>query len=793
MCTRCRKGGKECVFKQHSRGRKPAQVKLQSLERSVGKLLNALNDLTDHKYSNERAQVQEALASVKEKGSHDGGLLGRKRVGNGVVSNKEVSKKAKGNVMSTDMASIVSDDGCEHEGNEVTDGDLETDVPAEALGQPALSNPLKLLAHASDVALAGSTDNFAAIGSETGNKSVEEWDDGSIGAATSAMDSSQVPLKQSGILKTRLGASQRGYWDMGIYSTRPDRGAHMDPTTAGVISLDMAHVLFEYFMRNLSAPITLLDPVLHTFDYVQSHSAFLLTTACALAARFTADVDDAEKVANSLDAHIQDVLLPAVLLRGYRSVEIAQAFIVLAAYHSNTRSLDGDRSWSLVGYGIRIAAELDMNARIMSRLTPDTGSDPSSENSASSVSPRPSSDELTQRRLRNRERTWCNLWLYDFSLSTHMGRRSTLGQDPVILGVSAGWQHAPYAIPGDEAIVALIGLRRIQLKNTEFFDHTILANSFAQEPQRRSAALAVQLEFFNKCCASDIDSWKAMYVTGRRKEHNFRTDNLCLYASYARLMLNSYALKCTKDADLLAPFYKDSYCAVMTYLTLYVERTQRHGLTHVHNSSVVTVAYVAVFALKLCSLDRQRFPYIDVDSVFDHVRRLVQELRRAGNVTAWRNGAASSYAPYLAAILSRVERSTQAKDKHEKRTSARRSSATTIPARTAVHSPHTSASTRNSTVQCDAQANPSVQSPSHVVPTTSSSLPFNDVGAVPTSRFTSDYPGFQEATTFFAGPSGVEAYTTDNISFSDESFHFGPHDLQQLESLGFNEASLLAI
>jgi hypothetical protein len=129
-----------------------------------------------------------------------------------------------------------------------------------------------------------------------------------------------------------------------------------------------------------------------------------------------------------------------------------------------------------------------------------------------------------------------------------------------------------------------------------------------------------------------------------------------VYLSYARLILNSYALKCTQDQTLLEPFYKESYNSAMSYLTLFSERLESPELVYVHNSAVVTVAYVAVFALRLCSLDKKRYPYIDSSLVFDHVRALSKALARAGSVTTWRNGAASSYAPYLSAVLHRMEK-----------------------------------------------------------------------------------------------------------------------------------------
>ena len=90
------------------------------------------------------------------------------------------------------------------------------------------------------------------------------------------------------------------------------------------------------------------------------------------------------------------------------------------------------------------------------------------------------------------------------------------------------------------------------------------------------------------------------------------------------------------------------------------EQTRRSG-EYAHADTVapavVTVAYVAVFALRLCSLNAGRSPYIDSAMVFDLVGQLAKALERSGRVTAWRNGAASSYAPFLSAVLHGVEKS----------------------------------------------------------------------------------------------------------------------------------------
>ncbi|MCO5566000.1 hypothetical protein L7F22_019675 [Adiantum nelumboides] len=713
-CDRCKRIKRACVFEQHRRGRKPAQVKMNKLEQSVDTIMTALSALTEYKRSKEISRDNAVDEEDEEDDYHrntEKSNQGRKRRAESDTSttNGEPFKYAKSRADSSNSVPSfhrhdLSSPDEQHFGTNNPHGGRESnrfsamledvsgrarkflssrspstiDMPtsksestdvlgtntegaSQELGQPPLSNPLKLLAQASDSNVEPArVDTIAQTPLKEDSDDGEDLDTQTVDASGKSQNSKSAKFAK-GSSQTR-GASRRGYWNIGMYSSRLDKGSAFDPISQGLMTHEIARDLYGLYMRHLNAPITLLDPILHTFSFVRSHSALLLSASCALAARFASHIDNAEEIANKLDSHIQDVLLPTILLKGYRSVEISQAFIILAAYHSNTQSLDGDRSWSLVGYGIRIAAELDMNARLLSEWSSmaKNAQTPTSVQADTPLSNRLAEDDIqlsaeeaTQRRLRNRERTWCNLWLFEYSLSTHMGRRSTLSQDPVILGVSAGWHRAAYAIPGDEAIVALIGLRRIQIKNTEFFEHSILSTSY-DRPQINSAAARFQLDFYRKASRADITNWTAMYVE-REEGSSYRMKNASLYASYARLILNSYALKCTSDEELLDPFYKESYSAAMTYLSMYSERF-RTGLTYVHNSSVVTVAYVAVFALKLCSLDPDRHPYIDPKLVIDHVRELADALAKAGSVTSWRNGAASSYAPYLRAVAERVER-----------------------------------------------------------------------------------------------------------------------------------------
>lgn len=540
-CERCKRIRRECVFEQHRRGRKPAQIKMHKLEQSVDTIMTALTALTEYQQQRSKALresneddpegTKDAVRPLQKR-SHSDTTTGKESTPSKhfkpAIDDDDLSTMVEGQVQSKEFESLpsqlsVMEAVLKRKGSSRLDLDTTRLEPVQdqaieptegqELGLPPLSNPLKLLAQASDSALHQAN--------PTSSSSSEVVD------LAKGKNAFRPKTACSDKEETKRGASRREYWSLGLYSSRFDKGPALDPISCKVMTKIIAKDLFGLYMRHLNARITLLDPFLATFDYVRNHSALLLTSACALAARFANHLPNAEELANKLDVHLLERVLPAVLLQGFRSVEISQAFIIMAAYHPNTSSLDGDRSWSLLGYGIRIAAELDMNARMISNRerfnkpsqTPASAQadTPLSNGKDGEIEAQLSAEETIQRKFRNRERTWCNLWLFENSLSTHMGRRSTLGQDPVILGVSAGWDRASYAIPGDEAIVAIINLRRVQTKNVEFFEHSVLSDMIKQSEdgttrEIASASFKFQLEFYRKSCSADLDAWRSMYV-----------------------------------------------------------------------------------------------------------------------------------------------------------------------------------------------------------------------------------------------------------------------------------------
>lgn len=139
-------------------------------------------------------------------------------------------------------------------------------------------------------------------------------------------------------------------------------------------------------MENLNPYICQLDPVLHTFTYVQGKSSFLLTTVLTVAAKILNP-----SAYPGLKDHAETLFCEG-FRRGDKSPEVVQAILILTYW----KELDDTRAWSNVGYAIRLSMDLGWH-----NLSTE---DDQHFNTMSSID---------QRKRRNVERTWLVLFVYD--------------------------------------------------------------------------------------------------------------------------------------------------------------------------------------------------------------------------------------------------------------------------------------------------------------------------------------------------------------------------------------------
>ncbi|CDR99062.1 hypothetical protein [Sporisorium scitamineum] len=455
------------------------------------------------------------------------------------------------------------------------------------------------------------------------------------------------------------GASRKGYFNLSLFHSKNDDTEGLDPVELGLVEIKELERLFDIFFARINPVLDLFDPFLHSVTFVRMRSAFLTTVISGMAARFSDTPQDA-KLASTLDKHWQEKLLPMILLGGYKSVEISQAFLILTTYSRPTNRLVDDRSWQYLGFAIRTATEVGVNRKV----TP-------SENLLG--------NEQVARRVRNRERLWFNLFLYDRTLSAQTGRPWTISEDRMIVQ-SSMWHRQDFALPEDVSLVSLIKLRRITAQHTEAFD-TYLTSPDRFDETQTATALGVGgqsmfdrrlagLEFFRKNANADLEKWKETWCINTEdkiKEVDTSTaagkylvrwaPTAKLFYYHSRLLINSLVLGATEQYEGFlsgSSVSVDCWTSAISLIDTVLNDFTEEVLVTWSNDRVVMAVYAAVSAVRMTNL-QHKYAFADKETLLALVRRLATSMTNAGKTPRHRNGSATPYGRYLKSVLAAFE------------------------------------------------------------------------------------------------------------------------------------------
>ncbi|KAK4071521.1 transcriptional regulator family: Fungal Specific TF [Purpureocillium lilacinum] len=284
--------------------------------------------------------------------------------------------------------------------------------------------------------------------------------------------------------------------------------AVVDPIQLGLLNVTMAKSLFENFMVILNPYICQLDPCLHTFAYVRKKSAFLLSAILAVSSKF---LDTS--LYGRLYRHAQN-LFTDCFRRGSKSTEIVQAILTLTYW----KEPQDTRVFTSLGYAIRMCFDMGWH-----KLVPH----PSRR--------QPLEVEDSRRVLRNIERTWYVLFVYDRSMSLQTGKPWMIACDEFMDAIEA-WCDDSLATQNDLVLGALVTLRLATA--TEF---TVLIHGVKDQEQD-------QLKLLLSILGRRIDRWETEW-SQRVKLRADPEDDGChqflihFYASHIRLQLFSLPLQ----------------------------------------------------------------------------------------------------------------------------------------------------------------------------------------------------------------------------------------------------------
>ncbi|KAF9645083.1 hypothetical protein BDM02DRAFT_3190029 [Thelephora ganbajun] len=249
------------------------------------------------------------------------------------------------------------------------------------------------------------------------------------------------PFDDTGTAK--VGVASEVYFKPGPINILPLRRLYIEnrvqPEMLNFTSTEDVLALFNIYFDHMNGHSKLLDRKFHTPSLVCSRSPFLLTTICAIAAKFYPEKPD-------LHAKLTDIskkLAFSVPEHGYKSLEIVQAYLLLTLYGSGAvERYEQDRTWMLLGMAIRMATDLNIHRK--SKL-----SDGHSEE-----------DQARNFEIHNRERTWLVCYSLDRSISAQMGKPYGIREDYIIRNAKK-WCTSKMANPNDAAITAYVEYQRI--------------------------------------------------------------------------------------------------------------------------------------------------------------------------------------------------------------------------------------------------------------------------------------------------------------------------------------------
>lgn len=211
------------------------------------------------------------------------------------------------------------------------------------------------------------------------------------------------------------------------------------------------YVRFSFFER--LHPINgILDPGLHTPDFVRPRSALLFTWILAITAQFD---HSSGPLATRLRLH-GEKLSKHVHSCGYKSVEIAQGYYIslLAAVPANT--LAEDHSWIYTNYALGMISDMGLDRQNGSSME---SSSPGTMDDLGVIQQEQEQKPCAARLVRNRERTWFRILLWERAHSAACGRVTPFPENELTRRVQDWWRH-PLADPTDRYTCAFIILRR---------------------------------------------------------------------------------------------------------------------------------------------------------------------------------------------------------------------------------------------------------------------------------------------------------------------------------------------
>ncbi|PFH54414.1 hypothetical protein AMATHDRAFT_53408 [Amanita thiersii Skay4041] len=352
--------------------------------------------------------------------------------------------------------------------------------------------------------------------------------------------------------------------------------------------------LFALFFEHINSFFSILDPDLHTPGRLLRLSPFLFTVICAVASRHYTTRPGLYHLAMTF---ARDAAGRA-LVDGSKSVEICQAYLLLAVYPVPKKKWTDDRSWILMGVAIRMAIELKLDQ------------------------PPPESCDMPERM--NRVRTWLNCYCADGSHAIQFGKMPMLRLDDYLARNSRFWfRSSPQQLPYDVHLCAYVQLIVLMAEWRSMIDGHNDGSQDARNIVLESLRMQDRVQW-------EMNDWIEIYAEEYRAFPlpicAYRGNTTQLIAAYLRLVILASGFRFAAKGRISGndDIVLRSVEAARLVIQILVERL--HPTGHLRYAMEANFIYVSFAAAFLINLFRPKFRHILSDSQKHQIDMDVQQL-----------------------------------------------------------------------------------------------------------------------------------------------------------------------
>ncbi|KAF9053603.1 hypothetical protein BDZ89DRAFT_976137 [Hymenopellis radicata] len=355
--------------------------------------------------------------------------------------------------------------------------------------------------------------------------------------------------------------------------------------------------LFTIFFERINPFFSILDQELHTPAALIWTCPFLFTVICSTAARYYASRP-------TLYSSAQDFARDASaksLIEGPRTIDVCQAYLLMALYPPPKKKWEEDRRWILMGVAIRVALELELDK------------------------PLPSCGE---RESLNRTRTWLNCFCVDGSHSIQFGKMPMIRLDDHMALHSQNWYcSSQMNQPFDVHLCAYVQIIVIMARWRKEMEGNLrqrIRDGF------NVVKSAIETE---ESLDREMNRWASLY--DEQYSYNLLALAICLYrgdttrliTAYLRLVVLAAGFQhavrhtnLTRDSEIL----KRSIDAAKSVIEVTVKRLYPTGnLRYAMEANFVYVSFAAAY---LVNLLRPKFLHLVREEVQRDIVAIVTQL-----------------------------------------------------------------------------------------------------------------------------------------------------------------------